>query len=392
MDLWRDWPEDSTDATDGGNGGSDGNGGGDDNDDDDDDYDNGNGSYNKDSDVADGNNRGNYRDFDASRRDLDQRESDSGKRSQFNNTAQRNCEQRRFARRNPSRTDTRRIEHQHNARSLPSSPDERLVKKRKVEERSPQREQGKKRNETATAIQTNIRVVASDFTESEVLSEFRRRLKDEWTRKSSSGRPFIHVQQLQAWMRNRPTVNSSINYARLLAVAYLKPNRRRMDRPSDKIMYGAPSMPLVFAILLQLDQGHLIYLFSEAGVDDRSLPLGPDKHSSLRGVFELHHIPDWQPLLRRFEELQWSYCPAVLGGTLCEEISEETALDANIILPFVRQEAVNEKVGTARVYRVSVPEDFVSYPLREDAVQEENCGRFKEPVCLTNSSSLLCGI
>src|SRR5215469_16961263 len=185
------------------------------------------------------------------------------------------------------------------------------------------------------------------------IAEFRRKL-DSLTKKAACGREFVLVKELMNWLRE-PGVP---RITPLLRAAYgtniwipISPER---ISESDQTL-------LVFCILLDLDYGYLIDKFLEK---DIFASLVIDMEEYIREYLQNEHIkPDQAADIgRRFEEARWRFLPAHFEFDASHNYGEKR------ILPFLKRVPIGEgegKGGTANLWNISVPEEFVGDKLRK---------------------------
>jgi hypothetical protein len=124
---------------------------------------------------------------------------------------------------------------------------------------------------------------------------------------------------------------------------------------------------LVFCILLQLSVAHHLHDFSTSGISDSLLPL--EKHN-LRALFNSLEILI-ENLADEFFEIQWQFCAATL------ELDQDHEWPPQMILPFCIQNLIAQG-RTARVFEVSIPEDFIGENL---ARAFPNCRQEDPEIC-----------
>ena len=184
---------------------------------------------------------------------------------------------------------------------------------------------------------------------------FKWKLEKEWKQKAICGRQYVLVDRLRAWMTSTEEGQQTSNVGLLLQAVY-RENPRYFIQPVE-----SPSISdnlLVFAILLDNDLGDLIHHFKRAPITDKLLPLPELSYQGLQ-----YWLKDDVAYARRVQEIfdreRWAFCPVAIGPDM-----ERTYFTAHSILPFCRQQAINEKGGTAQVHQVLIQEDFVSPELR----------------------------
>jgi hypothetical protein len=201
-------------------------------------------------------------------------------------------------------------------------------------------------------------------------STFNRALADfaakahELSKKAVDGRSYVLVEELMQWMRGMSLSkldNKFVTNTDLLAhAAYFG----RHDFPpivSSHISDAGPDCcVVVFGILLDLELGHLINLFSKKGIVDSQLP---QDLSSLKR--KLASLQPGERVAERFNERQWKFCPATFSLNMEKEYFEDR------IIPICRQAHLSSG-GTARVSQIVVQSEFVDKKLRNLLAGDEH--------------------
>jgi hypothetical protein len=199
------------------------------------------------------------------------------------------------------------------------------------------------------------RVISRRSTFNRALADFAAKAH-ELSNTAVDGRSYVLVEELQKWMRGvSPSKldNKYVTHTDLLAhAAYF--NRSHFppivsSRISD---VGPDCCVIVFSILLDLELGHLIDLFSKKGIVDSQLP---QDLSSLRR--KLISLQDGEHVPERFNQRQWKFCPAIFSLNMEREYFEDE------IIPICRKAHLNSG-GTARVWQIVVQSEFVDKKLR----------------------------
>lgn len=192
------------------------------------------------------------------------------------------------------------------------------------------------------------------------------------TKKSAAcGRDYILVKKLTLWLESKasPGVDGATQTSRLLEFAYRKLSPDKPGHPItlESLSIGHNRCLLVFCILLELGQGDLIHLFQRRNGIDRRLPI---PLLSLREIAKDIGVINPDELADGFNNLQWRFCPAIIEKDMGRDFKE------NEILPFCHKEKINDKGGTAQLWQIEVPEEFVGPELAE-AISEG--GKYNNP-------------
>lgn len=196
-----------------------------------------------------------------------------------------------------------------------------------------------------------------------LLRDYRAKIK-EFTLHGACGRPYILISKLTQWLRNKDDFEHNTTPAqRLLKAAYRCHHENEPVPISyDSLKAGGSSCLLVFCILLLLDYGHLVHRFQREGKVDNILPIPLYTLRTILDDYRLgvgmsEEVAD--QLAARFNKKQWRFCPA----------NFETGYPRNFgkdrVLPFCKKQKINSKGGTASLWQVEVPEEFVGPQLRK---------------------------
>ncbi|KFY38314.1 hypothetical protein V494_04413 [Pseudogymnoascus sp. VKM F-4513 (FW-928)] len=185
------------------------------------------------------------------------------------------------------------------------------------------------------------------------ISEFKAVLA-KCTKKAACGRKYVLVKRLKLWIESKVGLglDDRTQASRLLDFAY---RTRSRNRPAPAITRGVlchreNGCLLVFCILLKLDRGHLIDEFRKHNICDKHLPI--NLHLLLEKTRAIAvRSPD--SLSNEFNKLQWRFCPATFEMGLGKKLVPEH------ILPFCEKKLINTKGGTAQLWQVDVPAEFV---------------------------------
>lgn len=189
---------------------------------------------------------------------------------------------------------------------------------------------------------------------------------DEYTRKAACGREFTLIDRLQDWLRS-PVGGEGTHADRLLRVAYDYRNKPGVPMTTDKLKPGDDCCLLVFCILQRIGRGNLIHIFSRKGKVDRLLPI-PRAH--LEAIANDEHDAD---LSSAFFELQHRFRPARF------DLHGRTDWDEDIVVPIYQKNAIKAG-GTARLWQIDIPEEFVGQTLRDiSSGSRFNAGSEEDP-------------
>ena len=187
--------------------------------------------------------------------------------------------------------------------------------------------------------------------------EFQHKVQ-ECTKKAACGRPFVLVGKLQDWLRSPVEPGVKTTHAeRLLDVAYPSRASRGLRLPISPHQFqpGDDCCLLVFCILQRIGCGAAISQVSEWGNVDKLLPLRRD---AVDEMFEKANIMDIH-LRSSFFEQQYLFCPARFDLRRTQKWAEER------VVPICEKNLITSKGGTAKLYQIAVPEEFVGASLRD---------------------------
>ena len=201
-----------------------------------------------------------------------------------------------------------------------------------------------------------------------IVQEFEGKL-NEYTRTAACKRRFVHVERLLDWLRSPD--ESHVSHANhLLHVAYSK-RTSFLPIAIEKFQPGDDCCLLVFCILHMINCENKIDVFVRRRNIDRLLPLRWD---SVQDTFRAAGVEN-QDLPSRFYELQYLFCPAKF------EMHGDDVWGEEVVIPICTKNSI-KKGGTAELWQISVPEEFVGPSLRNIASGsrfDNNLGSGKEP-------------
>ena len=182
-----------------------------------------------------------------------------------------------------------------------------------------------------------------------VLRRFRQKL-EECTKVAVCNRPYVLVEKLQEWLRSPAPPATTTQAGCLLHAAYR--NRRQPGLPitlSDFV----PSRDcclLVFGILLAIDCGERLHRITESDKVDSDLPL---RWETVQDIFS-----DSEQQALSFFQMQWRFCPHKF------DLYKSKTLRKGRVVPVCWKEPIKEG-GTAHLWHIAVPEEFVMPSLRK---------------------------
>ena len=207
------------------------------------------------------------------------------------------------------------------------------------------------------------------------IEEFRAVVK-QCTREAKCGQHFVLVDKLQQWLRSlvEPGVT---NAARLLHVAFSSREAPGLPITPEYFQPGDNCCLLIFCILLEIGCTQALQAFSRRGKIDRLIPL---RRTTVQDTFQAAGIND-KDVQSKFFELQHRFRPAKFDLYLGADWEE------NVVIPICEKVPINTKGGTADLWQIAVPEEFVGQKLRNISSGSRfnaNKGTAEEPewVCL----------
>jgi hypothetical protein len=183
---------------------------------------------------------------------------------------------------------------------------------------------------------------------------FQQKLKS-LTKQAACGRSFVFVEELKKWLLD-------LDYNRvgdLLNEAYAGHALLPAPNISEHISIGSDCSLLVFSILLSIRQGHLIHIFIRKDIVDRNLRTEQAAEAHIRKFLEREHIQDAAEVARKFAQTKWSFCAPVFDLRMGHDYGTE------VVLPIHKMRSMSDKGGTANLWEISVPEEFISEKLRK---------------------------
>jgi hypothetical protein len=192
----------------------------------------------------------------------------------------------------------------------------------------------------------------SSATDSGILQEFRSTL-NACMKVNFEGHVYIEIEALLHWLRSDSSTGTC-HVDLLLDRAYSE--APLVPVSTNRIAEGETACLRVFSILLELGHGNLIARFQRLGLVDNSMPFDSTR---LQEALARVGLPNPETLADEFFRRQWAYAPMVFGFDMHRDLHPRT------IIPISRRERINAKGGTATLWQIDVPEEFVDAKLRK---------------------------
>ena len=200
----------------------------------------------------------------------------------------------------------------------------------------------------------------SSFSYNEALAKFHEQLQ-RCTLTAYCGREFILITKLKQWLKCDSPIPGKTWLGLLL------PTEPTQLEPSvSERMLTHSNALITFCILLNLSRTKYLETFIRVNFVDSKLPI---YLSALRSELNDAQIDEAEFLAESFAKEQWKFCPATF------ELEGTDNYIQNWILPITNYEPINEKGGTADLWQIEVPEDFVGETLRAEVPRS----RYKGP-------------
>ena len=196
--------------------------------------------------------------------------------------------------------------------------------------------------------------LTTSFDHRKTLDEFHDKLKD-CTQLAVCGRPFVRVAKLQDWLRSNATLQTK-HITRQVIAAY-RNHAGPLPVPDDDFDAGDRCCLLIFCILHMNGHGDLTHLFSEENKNDRSLPMPFDEAKS---VFQTVPHNDAAKLATEFIRDQYRFYPARFAFR-----QNKTKWSRETVIPICDKKPISEKGGTAKLWHIEIPEEFIEENLRK---------------------------
>ncbi|KAI1760751.1 hypothetical protein GGR53DRAFT_62938 [Hypoxylon sp. FL1150] len=194
-----------------------------------------------------------------------------------------------------------------------------------------------------------------------IISIFQHKLKYEWKSKASCGRHYYRTNDILKWMRSSSPNKRISNTDRLLIEAHEAYEPTLKIPNSDEVDNQDSCCLNVFAVLLELNYGHLILLFQRYRITDKSFHDLPNKESLEQDLLRKALISDAKDFWERFQEKMWLY-PCPLGLHMTSAFLDPGR--GRWVMPFCKRQPISMKGGTASVYEVAVEESLVPLSLQ----------------------------
>ena len=188
------------------------------------------------------------------------------------------------------------------------------------------------------------------------IESFQQRLDGDFTRPAACGRHYVFVERLHSWLKSPSKSNPSATNASVLVEAAYH-IEKFVPVPLEQIESAHnPSncSLLIFSLLLKLGCGNLIHYFLRKNVVDRDLPTATADPEVIQTLLVEAGIPNAYHIATRFEELRWRFCPVKFELGVGKDYVKER------VLPIHKRKVLSLKGGTADVWDIIVPEEFVS--------------------------------
>ncbi|KAH6989235.1 hypothetical protein BKA56DRAFT_250612 [Ilyonectria sp. MPI-CAGE-AT-0026] len=194
----------------------------------------------------------------------------------------------------------------------------------------------------------------------DILNEFRAHLRSEGVcRRNFEDKPFYHPESVKSWLTQTAREGEASNTGKLLWAVFEPYDAQFTPVTTDQISHDHP---LVFAILADMDCGHMIRDFmtsmqdSYLNMTNISGLYNPIMDSMANDKVE---VPDgyrkggYRAVMEAFDERRWAFVPPLLQLRMDKNICYQKC-----ILPFFYKKFINTG-GTSRVYHCKIQVDLV---------------------------------
>ncbi|KAI1089040.1 hypothetical protein F5B19DRAFT_468927 [Rostrohypoxylon terebratum] len=191
---------------------------------------------------------------------------------------------------------------------------------------------------------------------------FHQNLTKQWKSKAYCGREYYRTAEIVRWMLRRDPAQPRSNVELLLTEAYYQSGSLRHPS-SEEISDGEERCLVVFAILLELNYGHLIDIFQRWKIIDKRLPMhdGSFTRTHLEIKLKESGIENAKSLSECFLEKAWLYCPCRVEFGMNDAFLDPD--HGRWIMPFCKRQPINVRGGAAQVWEVAIQESLVDRKL-----------------------------
>lgn len=171
---------------------------------------------------------------------------------------------------------------------------------------------------------------------------------------SGCGRPYIQVQKLRHWLKEKCSKKPDTTWADQCLEAANKGHNVGSWSLSDINLDGRECL-LVFSILYDIGEPGLIKHFRSHDLTDKKLPISLlELETKLKGSTH-----DSTLLAQKFDMRQWAFCSYRFDW------SSQFNFEKPTILPICRRGILSRSGGTALVWQIAIQEEFVGDSLRK---------------------------
>ncbi|KAI9698085.1 MAG: hypothetical protein M1820_007593 [Bogoriella megaspora] len=183
---------------------------------------------------------------------------------------------------------------------------------------------------------------------------------------------FVRLKPLQEWLEDRAPQSDGPKSNKELLLEAVRPIKATFATPRAIIDNEHQRSVLVLCCLFMVDYtlAHLVELFCESGITDRSLSEQKIDYTDFRRLLSDARSEDHRAsydedavneLIRKFDADRWAFCPAELSTSSLDgkPYLNGRKFDKNVRLPFCSRKRFDQKGGTAELLNVVVQKDFV---------------------------------
>jgi hypothetical protein len=196
-----------------------------------------------------------------------------------------------------------------------------------------------------------------------IFQEFERKLK-ECTVVATCGRPYVLISEFTAWLERKARIWSGGQEINTSPANLLLDATYRTWNPAPpidvyKLLKGSGRCLLVFSILLEAGVGNCLHKFTRKEKFDSDLPIAL---YTLKQIFADTGVPEPNQRAEEFNAMQWRFCPARFDLDMDHDFWKDR------VLPICNKQEINlTKGGTAKLWQITVLEEFVEEDLRKVA-------------------------